>query len=261
MIKYVATIAQRTPETSQYVTCARLRTKKRDKGIPYTWPQKWMTPRCKRLWGIQIRPFGTCSTNFVPKKFHFFKMPSIINHFFILQREKGGREQGHKIGKEFPRSKWNKVVWAHKEEPRSYSLYTQSSSPFAFHFLKWCLNGKLHRETPVGKINDRRAWRWSREKGAMRLHLKANDTKRLMTLWHSFCTICNLINWFVSRIFNLFTQPSIINNFFTPQREEEEQKMRNLILLKWVRLLVFLSAGSASRPADQGEPFLLLCLI
>ena len=149
----------------------------------------------------------------------------------LLQREKGGREQGHKIGKGFPRSKWNKVVWAHKEEPRSYSLYTQSSSPFAFHFLKWCLNGKLHRETPVGKINDRRAWRWSREKGAMRLHLKANDTKRLMTLWHSFCTICSLINWFVSKKFQSF-YPAFHNKQFLYTAEEgggtENEKLNSL---------------------------------
>ena len=47
-----------------------------------------------------------------------------------------------------------------------------------------------------------------------------NETQGFLTLGHSNWTICNLLNWFCSRIFPAFTQPPIINHFFLPQREE-----------------------------------------
>ena len=41
--------------------------------------------------GIQSEPFAAHSPHFVPKVFHLFTMPPIINHFFILQRQEGRR--------------------------------------------------------------------------------------------------------------------------------------------------------------------------
>ena len=53
--------------------------------------QKWMTPRG---W-----------TDFVPKMFHLFTQPHILNHFFILHRQEG-RSRGRKWEKEKTLQKW-----------------------------------------------------------------------------------------------------------------------------------------------------------
>ena len=51
---------------------------------------------------------------------------------------------------------------------------------------------------------------------------KVNDTKGFLTLRHSNWTICNLFSSFCSKIFPLFTQPPIINNFFFMGRKKRE---------------------------------------
>ena len=52
-----------------------------------------------RPWGSQTGSFATCYTDFVPKNFHLFTQPPIINNFLLPQREEGRKEQGLKIGK------------------------------------------------------------------------------------------------------------------------------------------------------------------
>ena len=56
-------------------------------------------PRGLRPSGIQTGLFVACWTNFVPKIYHLFTQPPIINHFFILQGEEGRKEQEQKMGK------------------------------------------------------------------------------------------------------------------------------------------------------------------
>ena len=54
-------------------------------------PQKLMTPRGFWPWDIQTGLFAAYQTDFVPKNVRLFPQPPIINQFFILQREEGGK--------------------------------------------------------------------------------------------------------------------------------------------------------------------------
>ena len=60
-------------------------------------PQKLMTPRGFWPWDIQTGLFAAYQTDFVPKNVRLFPQPPIINQFFILQREEGGKQQGQKM--------------------------------------------------------------------------------------------------------------------------------------------------------------------
>ena len=59
--------------------------------------QKWMTSKGFSMWSIRTGLFAACWTDFVPKFFHLFSQPPIINQFLLPQR---GRSRGWKWEKE-----------------------------------------------------------------------------------------------------------------------------------------------------------------